>query len=211
MIRDYKEADFGDCLHLVNNVWDFDKHFSPPELSKFFQRIYTGSSLAGSNFLKVVEEDNQIKGFLFGKIENQALYKNEFSGIWRQLKVLFKLLRFKGVHFNRKLTYLKYINVHERNRRKAEPRKNSEITLFVVNSESQGKGFGKILLNEFISSCHKNNVKRIILETDQESNYGFYEHIGFKIKGRFYSPLLKEFSGGSGETFIYELELQMCC
>jgi hypothetical protein len=80
MIRDYQTSDFGDCVNLVNKVWEFDKHFAPPELSQLFQRIYTGSSLSESNFRKVVEENGQIKGFFFGKIENQKLYESEFSG-----------------------------------------------------------------------------------------------------------------------------------
>jgi hypothetical protein len=86
MIRDYQESDFGDCVNLVNKVWEFDKHFAPLELSQLFQRIYTGSALSESNFLKVVEEGGQIRGFLFGKIENQPLPKSEFSSFWGQLK-----------------------------------------------------------------------------------------------------------------------------
>jgi hypothetical protein len=80
MIRDFQESDFGDCVHLVNKVWDFDKHFPPLALSELFQQIYTGSSLAESNFQKVVEENGRITGFLFGKIENRPLQKNEFGG-----------------------------------------------------------------------------------------------------------------------------------
>ena len=75
-------------------------------------------------------------------------------------------------------------------------------------ADSQGKGWGKQLMNGFISACRNKKIKRIVLETDKESNLDFYEHLGFKSIGTFYSPLLKEFSGLSGDTFIYELLLE---
>jgi hypothetical protein len=45
-------------------------------------------------------------------------------------------------------------------------------------------------------------------ESDAESNYGFYEHLGFTIKGSFYSPLLQDFTNNEGKTYIYELMLK---
>jgi ribosomal protein S18 acetylase RimI-like enzyme len=205
MIRDYQPSDFDNCVNLVNKVWEFDKHFSPVELAKLFQRIYTGGSLAESNFRKVVEEKDQLKGFLFGKIENQMIPKSEFSGFLGQLKIILKLLSVKGAPFKRKWGYLKKINSHEINRRKVESRRCSEINLFVVDPESQGRGWGKKLINEFMAACQNLDIKRIVLETDRESNFGFYEHLGFKTKGSFYSPLLQEYSGESGETYVFEL------
>ena len=82
MIRDFQESDFDGCAHLVNKVWDFDRHFPPSELSNLFLRIYTGSSLAESNFKKVVDENGKISGFLFGKVENQPLQMNDFRGFF---------------------------------------------------------------------------------------------------------------------------------
>jgi GNAT superfamily N-acetyltransferase len=98
-------------------------------------------------------------------------------------------------------------NAHDRNRQKVEPWESSEINLFVVDPESQGQGRGKKLINEFIAACKQTGVKRIVLETDEESNYGFYEHQGFRKDGSFFSSFLQEFSNESGETYIYELDL----
>jgi len=205
MIRDYTDSDFKDCLSIVNEVWQFDKHFPPKELSDLFLRIYAGGSYAGSNFVKVVEEDGRVKGFIFGKLEHRKLFKNEFSGLIGQIRILWKLLKIKRVPLKKKFSYLNMMNTHEINRRKAEPRKSSEVTLFAAAPDSQGKGYGKLLINEFISACKAENIKRIILETDAECNYGFYQNLGFNHITSFYSPLQKEFTGVSGETFIFEL------
>jgi GNAT superfamily N-acetyltransferase len=208
MLRDYQDRDFQECVELVNRVWEFDKHFFPAELADLFARVYTGGSIAASSILKVVEENSRVIGFLFGKVEGQKLYKNEYSGIRGQFRLLIRLFKIKSVSLKRKLGYLNKLNTHEINRRKIEPRKCSEVTLFVVDPDSQGKGWGKQLINEFISACKNQQKKRIVLETDKESNLGFYEHLGFESIGTFYSPLLKEFSGLSGDTFIYELLLE---
>lgn len=207
MIRHYENRDFDGCVRLVNRVWQFDKHFSPPALSDFFMKTYTGSSLAGSNFSLVIEESDEIKGFLFGKTEKLPLHKNEYSGVSGQFRLLHGLFRLKGVTFKRKWDILNKLNTHELNRRKVESRKSSEVNLFVVDPDSQGKGFGKQLISGFIDNCKANNVKRIVLETDAESNYGFYLHLGFKKMGQFYSPMQEEYSRGSGETFVYEMIL----
>lgn len=57
MIRKYKESDFLACVEIVNDVWNFDNKFKPRELSEFFKKIYTGGSLAASNYNVVVVED----------------------------------------------------------------------------------------------------------------------------------------------------------
>jgi len=208
MIRDFRESDFVDFQKLVNKVWEFDKHFHPPELSRLFQKIYTGGSFSASNFLRVVDVKGQVRGFLFGKIENKKIPKSEYSGFSGQLKIIFSLFSIPKVAFKTKLSYLNKINLHEVNRRKVESRKCSEVNLFVVDPDCQGEGWGKRVINEFIETCRKENINRIVLETDAESNFGFYQHLGFSIKGSFNSPLLQAFTGKSGKTYIYELNLK---
>lgn len=207
VLRDYQDGDFNSCMHLVNKVWEFDQHFHPPSLSDLFKRIYTGGSLGASNFNKVIEEHSLVKGFLFGKIENVEVPKNEFNRLSGQLKLFKDLLWIKGGSLGKKLSYIHMINTHEGNRRRAEPKKNSEVNLFVVDPASQGKGYGRLLMQSFINECKKQGVLRIILETDSKSNFQFYDHLGFKVKTEFYSPMLKEFSRDTGNTFIYELYL----
>ncbi|ESA33493.1 gnat family acetyltraansferase [Leptolyngbya sp. Heron Island J] len=208
MIRNYRESDFEYCQYLVNRVWHFDKHFYPPELAKVFSQIYVASPLALSNFIKVVDVNKKPCGFLFGRVENLPRRKSDYSGLVGQLKIMSKLFFIPGVSLKRKLSYFHKIYLHETNRRKAENEIDSEILLLVVDPDSQGKGWGKELVNTFIESCVENEVKKVVLETDAESNYGFYNHLGFSVKGDFYSPLLKEFSGKSGKTYIYELDLE---
>jgi ribosomal protein S18 acetylase RimI-like enzyme len=191
----------------VNRVWHFEKHFYPPELARVLSRIYVASPLALSNFIKVVEVNKKLCGFLFGRVENLPRRESDDSGLFGQLKIISKLFFTPGASLKRKLSLLHKIYLHEANRRKAEDEVDSEILLFVVDPDQQGEGWGKKLASSFIECCVENEVKKVVLETDAESDYGFYNHLGFSVKGDFYSPLLKEFSGKSGKTYIYELDL----
>ncbi|MGD8782059.1 MAG: GNAT family N-acetyltransferase [Ignavibacteria bacterium] len=207
MIREYSQTDFERCKGIINLVWEFDSRFSPNQLSELFKNIYVGNSLSESNFTKVIEENGIVQGFIFGKSGNRNLYKTEYSGFLGRLKVSYDLCTVKGISLKRKMNYIKMINEHEVNRRRIEPNRENEVNLFAVNPNTQGKGFGKLLMNSFIDFCKEKNVTRITLETDKECNTGFYDYFGFKVKGEFYSPLLKEYSGKSGMSFIYELDL----
>jgi GNAT superfamily N-acetyltransferase len=207
MIRDYQPTDFNACVELVNKVWDFDTKFKPDNLAKLFKKTYTEGSLGESNFYIVVEEKNQVKGFLFGKCGNKNLYKNKYGGVRGGVQTLFQLLNLKGLNLKKKIFYIKIMFAHQIARNKVEPSRENEVNLFAVDPDAQGKGYGKMLMNAYIEFCKQNIAKRVTLETDKECNMGFYDHFGFKVKGEFYSPMQKEYSGKSGDCYIYELLL----
>ena len=206
-VRNYKDSDFSACVDIINHVWDFDTRFQPQQLSDVFKEIYVGGSLAGSNFSVVVERHNKIQGFLFGKCGKTKLHKTKYSGLIGNLKFMLQLFSVPGVPVKRKCYYVKIIGEHERNRRRVEATRANEVNLFAVDPSAQGNGYGKLLMNAFIEHCRSLQVKRITLETDKTCNYGFYQHYGFTIKGEFFSPLQQEYSGTSGESYVYELSL----
>ena len=205
MIRKFRTEDFDKCVEIVNDVWDFDGRFHPAQLSNLFKRVYVGGSLSASNFAIVVVKDIAVKGFLFGKCGSKNLLRSEFSGFKGSLHFLLQLLFVKGVGLKKKFFYLNMMAEHEKNRRKVEPTRENEVNLFAVTPKTQGKGYGRLLMSAFIDYCKSQNINRITLDTDKECNYGFYEHFGFNVKGEFYSPLQKEYSGKSGDSYVYEL------
>lgn len=207
LIRPYTENDFEKCVEIINRVWGFDARFQPDQLARLFKNIYVSGSLSASNFYIVIEENNTVEGFLFGKCGHQNLYKSGFSTIVSNLAFIYRLLTLKQVPWKRKTDYLKMLNDHEIKRREIEPKRINEVNLFAVDPKNQGKGYGKKLMEAYIEFCRSNDADRVTLETDLECNYGFYQHFGFKVKGEFYSALQKEYSGKSGQSYIYELIL----
>lgn len=207
IVRPFDPADIPACIAIVNAVWGFDLRYKPPALAELFKKSYTGGALAASNFHIVTEENNAVTGFLFGKLGNKNLFINEFSGISGSLRFLFQLLAVRQLPFKKKTYYLSILAQHEANRRKIEPCRDNEINLFAVHPNLQGKGHGKQLMMSFIQYCRHHGVSRLTLDTDNECNRDSYRHFGFTVKGTFFSPLQQDYSGNSGESFVYELIL----
>ncbi len=76
--------------------------------------------------------------------------------------------------------------MHESNRRIEGVDWINKVTLFAVDSDTQGKGLGKKLLNLFIGTSRKENIKTTTLETNAQCNFKFYERYGFVRTGIFF-------------------------
>ncbi len=194
-------------MQIVNRVWAFDENLHPPNLADLATKLYTATSLAGSDFAIVIGDEDQVCGFLFGKAGARDHYKTEYSGFAGSLRALGQMLALRGARLRRKLSLVSASAQHQRNRNRVAPPADCEVTLFAVDPDAQGRGHGRTLMTRFVDHCREVGGSRITLETDTESNIGFYEHFGFRVLGEFYSPLLEEFTGTAGNSYVYELVL----
>ena len=208
MIRDYEVSDYEACKTLVNEAWEFDKHFAPRELSELCLYIYTFGSLAQSNFSRVVVQNSKVVGFLFGVNFKATVPEPELHSFYAQLKLLKRLFFIKGMTLKEKFSFLKATQTHQMNRAELIEGKRSEICLFIVRSGEQGKGYGKKLLAEFMQFCKQHQVDSIIVETNRVEASSFYEHVGFTLIGDFHSPLHDFQTGPDGQACMYECILQ---
>ncbi len=85
MIREYSSSDYSRCREIVEEVWKFSDVFKPEQLADLFLDVYTGGSLAASNYALVIEEAGRVQGFLFGKCgsgnnQNRYSVQAETSG-----------------------------------------------------------------------------------------------------------------------------------
>ncbi|NUQ81396.1 MAG: GNAT family N-acetyltransferase [Bacteroidetes bacterium] len=208
MIRSYQPSDLPCCKEIVEKVWHFSDKFRPEPLADLFRSVYTESSLGESTHGWVVEEEGVVRGFLFGKAVGFPQIRGRYSGVGGSFRFLWTLFGLKGVGLPEKWMYLKAVQVHEVSRRKVEPERLNEVNLFAVDPAAQGKGYGRLLMQAYLSLCEQSGVGRVTLDTDRECNVGFYESMGFSVKGVFDSPLQKLYSGTSGESFVYEKRLK---
>ncbi|MEA1988335.1 MAG: GNAT family N-acetyltransferase [Pseudomonadota bacterium] len=199
LYREYRDSDYEKCEELVNHAWGFDKIFSPKALSDIAKCIYTRGSVLGSNYRMVVEVDGNVVGFIFGLNEYaRKPRKNLLFG----LKILWKLIFIKSNKPD-KNDLIDALKVHEKNRAVIVDRSRSEILLFVVSNEFQGKGYGKKLWVDFKDQCIESGVDSIIVETNKLGASSFYEGVGFRFLGDFDSPL-HEFATQGGQACMYE-------
>ncbi len=208
MIREYCSSDYSRCREIVDEVWRFSDVFKPEQLADLFLDVYTGGSLAASNYALVIEDAGSVQGFLFGKCGSGRTIRTRYSGLRGNLRFLWQLVTIKGLTWKTRTEYMARVNEHEVNRLRAEMHRDNEVQLFAVSPASQGKGYGKALMEAYIQECKRMNVKRVTLDTDTESNYVFYEHFGFKRIAEFYSPIQELYSGTDGSSFVYELNLE---
>ena len=199
IFREYKQSDYEQCEELVNQAWGFDKIFSTKELSGFAKLVYTKGSVIGSNYKMVVEDQGQVVGFIFGLNENaNKPRKNNLFG----LGLLWKLIWIKGNKLEKK-NLLDALNIHQKNRVGVVDRGRSEIVLFVISKEYQGKGVGKKLWSGFKNSCIESGVRSVVVETNKLGASSFYERIGFQHLANFNSPL-HELATKGGQACMYE-------
>lgn len=200
IFREYKESDYSQSEELVNQAWGFDNIFAPKALSDLAKYIYTKGSVLGSNYRMVVEVDGEIAGFIFGLNEYG---KKPGRSILFGLIILWRLIWINSEKPDDKNELLSAMKVHDQNRTNIVGRGKSEIILFVVSKEYQGRGFGKRLWSGFKAKCEDSGVSTIIVETNILGATSFYELLGFSHLGDFNSPL-HELATKGGQACMYE-------
>ena len=206
-LRTYRDADFPACADLVNRAWDLDRRLRPVEFALLAKELYTGSSLAESNYASVVESDGDVVGFIYGRCGAGRPYRNPYATPWGRARVMARFLALRDLRLLAKLRWIRAMAQHQWNRSRTGVTMDNEITLFVVEREAQGKGYGRLLLADFLDRCRARGARRVVVETDRDSNYGFYEHLGFTVVGEFTSPLNELVAGTVRRSYLYELTL----
>ncbi len=200
LLTTYREEDYPQCEALVNQAWGFDVIFYPKTLSNLAKRMYTKGSVLGSNYRMVFEIDGKLVGFIFGLCGSLKMpVKSKLFGF----SFLWKLMWLTNVRSGMKKKLVNAMSVHEKNRAVLVDKGRSEIVLFIVSKEHQGKGIGTRLWAGFKERCREEGIDSIIVETNTSGASGFYENLGFCHLGDFDSPL-HEFATKGGQPCIYE-------
>jgi ribosomal protein S18 acetylase RimI-like enzyme len=200
IFRNLESKDYSHCEALVNEAWEFDTHFKPQALANIAKQIYTKGAEVNSNYMRVVEVDGSIGGFIFGLNENGPKPRGNFLF---GLKIMLELLLVKPILPSSRKELLNSFSVHEGNRAKLVDKGRSEIVLFVVAKKLKGQGLGTQLWADFLSHCQENAVTSIIVETNKDGAATFYEQLGFELVGEFESPV-HAFAAPNGQACIYE-------
>lgn len=199
-IRNFEQHDYDCCENLVNEAWHFDKIFTDKNLSETALRIYTKSGICSGNVNLVAINCGKVAGFLFGF--NHLTKKNRKGRIKLTADALYSF-NFKKMDKTERDKFIQALANHNKNRTAIEPGNASEICLFVVSKDLQGKHIGTRLWEAFRDSCIASGVERIRVETNKLGASGYYEKQGFTLVGDFNSPL-HELSTPGGQACMYE-------
>jgi ribosomal protein S18 acetylase RimI-like enzyme len=206
-IRDYRPADMDACVAIIDTIWRFHERLEPNALADCASRLYVGGSLSASDCAWVLEDEDAVRGSLFGRTGSGEPIMSDYRGIGGTLRMVLDFLRLPGLGPRAKGRWLRAIHDHAANRARIEPEADGEVTLFAVDPAAQGRGFGRRLMDRYLERCRAAGVQRIVVETDRDSSYGFYDRYGFERLGRFDSPMNRLFTGSVGDAYLYLLAL----
>jgi len=204
-ITNYNRKYFNQSVKLMSDTWNFNKLFVGLKNKNMMNELYFKFSLIDANYNQVIiDEDENVCGFIFGKIDNKPQSKlkillNSFLPI---LKVLFNLVignlgnRTKAINI-----FKQFINI-EKDLTASRNKNDAYVNLFFVGSSLRGLGYGKKLMSNYEDTAKKLDCKRIYLYTDKGCNYGYYDHSGFKRIKEISSPVLEGY-GDEPNGFAY--------
>lgn len=69
-----------------------------------------------------------------------------------------------------------------------ENTKDIKLNFFFVEPDCIGKGYGKLLMNDFLIRIKNTDCERVILDADPNAEK-FYERLGFKVIGKLQSSI----------------------
>ena len=208
--RKYTHADRHICCTMMHDTWMYERFFpnmkNPANLYMFMLASYLRESDYTEVAVRVDAHNNEeIVGFLCGQTKPLSFL--------RKIQNVFFLLRATcmwifGAYGKRIDIYklLKKMKQDEHELFADFTSKDAHIHLFFTTDNVRGLGIGKKLLSRFENYCKEKNSPRILLITDTDCNYGFYNYSGFdcvKIQqGCFGVPQTEEEKMQS-KTFVY--------
>lgn len=198
--RPLEKRDYPDIMEMIDNAWTLDKYADNPKSKDHMLKAFMHGSMILQNYTQIAELDGKAVGLLFGKVPKLKGYLKNAGHV---PVALYHVLCLNFGKANRRVL-LGMSNVQKswaRLRDDAGIPFDAELEFFIVHENSRGHGVGKTLLNNYLEFCKKNAVKNLYLYTDDNCNFGFYDHNGFRRAGS--APVCVELPGGKMEYNNY--------
>lgn len=171
--RSFEYEDIRNLIPILLQVWDYD-NLSCLENREKATELYLLFCLSHSDYRKVLIVDGSVSGIICVRTKpdyiDEKLHTRyeKFSEEYRKDYELDEICHYNDV-----------IIEAEKELADNYKGKKHEIVLLINDNKVRGKGLGKRLINEFCLSDESHTP--IILCSDKDSNYHFYEHLGFRI------------------------------
>ena len=193
---------------MIPGTWTFHEKLRNCDDSVSCYATIIQRALLYSEYTDVaLDEKNQVLGYLFGG-SNRMTWRKQLANMWFNCKIFcnWQLGRFghRRTAYNALKEFEKSYFSVIRDWKEFD----NELILFFVASKARGRGLGRTLMERYIKYCQRQNYKSIILMTDTNSNFGFYEHYGFKRHHAVYSSLLEKTEADGTNCFSYTYYLQ---
>ncbi len=200
----YKKKYDLDAARMIAKTWNQHKLLKGKYDKDYLYSLFLSKGIATSNYYDlIVDENDKLVGVLTSA---PTRIKVNVKEIGTFIKLGWNLLMGKFGHRRHAIKAVRggFKGLDEVLKdRKLYDR---EVTLFFVDEDCRGQGLGKELMDTYMAHCKENGVKKIILMTDLDCNYGFYDYYGFKRVNEIHCEYFAQpEKGNNGFAYAYEL------
>lgn len=203
IIVPFEDADLPELISIVERVWYLDDDNSQ-ETSRSLATIDMSYYIGVSTHRFVAKQDGQILGLIFcsngetpvdyekwQKLEHESTIKAKklFSKADFEDYEIFGDVESRLVH--------KYWNTSTNDAK-------WEITLFCVSPTIKNQGIGGMLFSYILSFMKEQGAKHYFLATDDDCDFGFYQHKGLTCKDK---AAIRSSTKDFGFAYIYAGDL----
>jgi ribosomal protein S18 acetylase RimI-like enzyme len=200
--RPYAQGDLDRCAALAAEAWPVAAEVCEDIHS--LMHAYVKSCLLMSDYTEVCCVGGQVVGLFFGLTERKLPGLKERIELNR---VFWRVMtgRYGGCH--RRFRFMVGFALTLIKVELLCLPFDSEVELFVVDAEHQGRGLGRSLLDHFVEHLRRKGKRTVYLYTNMFCNWTFYEKYGFIKHREFYDNHLTLMRGKKTHGYIYYYQL----
>lgn len=181
VIREVEARDIPEIKEAINTVWPWSELIEGEDALNATIGLYLNQVLYEATFGRVAVLDDKVVGVIFGSVEGkEPQYRTLMEDGASHALTLLGASERDRICCHEYLTKIKV--VYEKLLGDNQSSFDGTLDFLILTESAQGLGIGKKLWLSLKSYFEKNNITAIYLYTDEDCNFGFYEHQGF-IKG----------------------------
>lgn len=175
--RDIGKEDVNNIIDLMQSAWRFETIIHSHKARMTFLHVLLSATMLTSSWGQVAILDNNLVGFAMGVAKKDKRRLLKLYSAVSMIAGIVGLMCLSRKDANGIGEYLKVPRIYSAMRKGRVL--SAEITFLVVSKDAQGLGIGKHLVSDLMKYFHAMGVATVGVFTDSESDFGFYDHLGF--------------------------------
>jgi ribosomal protein S18 acetylase RimI-like enzyme len=207
-VRPYKKDDRIQCAELAVQAW--------PIVDTLVEKAHEVTLMTAkmelveifSTYSEVMHNHGSIIGFLFGFIKKDYHFIRIIKAIMSVIVVCAKVLFNTCGRIKNPLKVFSLMMSADTTTQKIRDKFDGEVVFIVVAQAYRGKGLGRQLIGRFHNNAVSKASPKIMVTTDETSNWKFYEIIGYRRIGVYEEKLSSYIMNKRINGFVYGIELR---